>query len=107
MLGNKIDNIHTKTIYPPIKPPTHHCVDFIAEVRIFPIQIRLVWRKEVQVVFSTLFLILPGGSLKKGEPVIRWSKGGPLGNSGRLPYIVLTVGAIFRTSRRLKPGVLI
>ena len=71
ILGNHADNIHAKTIDSLLAPPVHHIEYFIADLWIFPVQIRLLLGKAVQIVHTGSLVKLPCGTAEAGSPVVR------------------------------------
>ena len=71
ILGNHADNIHAEAIDSLLAPPVHHVKDLIADLGIFPVQIRLFSGKTVQVIHAGMLVKLPCGAAEAGSPVVR------------------------------------
>ena len=71
ILGNHADDIHAEAIDSLLAPPVHHIEYFIADPGIFPVQIRLLSGKAVQIVHAGLLVKLPRGTAEAGSPVVR------------------------------------
>ena len=62
ILGDHADDIHSED--PLFAPPGHHIINFLAECRVFPVQIRLALCKEMQVIHLRFLIIFPRGAAK-------------------------------------------
>src|SRR5436190_12140944 len=67
--------VHTKSIHSFIKPKFYHFIDFFSHLLVFPIQVRLLYRKNMEIIGSCFAIILPGASflIKKTGPERRLS----------------------------------
>ena len=102
LFGNKGDHVLTEAVYTHIKPKPEYSFDFFPDEGIVHIQIGLLDGEQVQIIFPTHLIPLPGRSFKIALPVIREL-------SVRLcgpPDIVIRVGRDPLTAL-LKPFVLI
>ena len=59
-LPNHINNVHTESTNPFINPEIHHLIDFMTELFVFPVKVWLFLTEKVQVILTSLFVILPG-----------------------------------------------
>ena len=89
ILGDKADDIHAEAVNSLFQPPVHHVKDLVADLRVVPVEIRLLLGEEVQVILSRSLIILPGASAEAGAPVIRLLSILPVP-----PDIVIPVGII-------------
>ena len=58
-LSNHIDDIHPKTTDPLVDPKIHHIVNLLPKGLIFPIQVRLLLAKEVQIILLRSWIKFP------------------------------------------------
>ena len=70
-LGNHTDDVHAETVDALVAPPRHHIKYFPAHFGIIPVEIWLLPGKQVQLIHSCLFVILPCRPAKTGPPVVR------------------------------------
>ena len=70
ILGNHTDHIHTETVDSLVTPEFHHIVNFLAHFLIFPVQIRLFFGKQVQVIHLCLIVVFPCRTAECTTPVI-------------------------------------
>ena len=90
IFGNHTDNIHTETINSFFTPEFHHVINFLAYFFIFPIEIRLFFWKQMQIIHLSLRIIFPCRTTKYSAPVIR------LFSVYRIfPDIIITIWIIF------------
>ena len=67
-----IDNcINSETCQSLIKPPVDHCIDFFTNLRIFPVEIRLLFVEEVKIVFICTGDLFPCTAAEVRTPVVR------------------------------------
>ena len=70
ILGNHTDHIHTETVDSLVTPEFHHIVNFLAHFLIFPVQIRLFFGKQMQVIHLCLIVVFPCRTAEYTAPVI-------------------------------------
>ena len=99
--GDVGDHILTEAVHSHVQPKAQDRLDLLPNQRMIHVQIRLLHRKQVQIVFSADFVIGPGLALEIGIPVV-----GQLAISGRAPDIVIGVG-LDSLAALLKPLMLI
>ena len=85
----KRNYIHPESIDSFIQPEPQDIIYFLPHFRIFPVQIRLLFCKAVQIILGTLLCILPGRSAEAGSPVIDYFV---------FPYIVVAVRIVLTFS---------
>ena len=107
-LGNQRNHVHAEAVNAAVKPPVHHVVYRAAHSRIFPVEVRLLLRELMQVVFATLRAILPCRTAKVGAPLVGLGTGlaGSGAGTGGTPPIPVGV-LIILVFGRFKPGVFI
>src|SRR6266481_9444022 len=75
ILGDKRNDIHSETVDPTVdpfvQPEPHEIVDLTSYPWIVPIQVGLFFRKKMKIIFVPRSFLLPGGTGKKRNPVIR------------------------------------
>ncbi len=62
LFADIIDDIHPETGNAAFQPPVHHVMNFGTDLRVFPVQIGLAAREEMQVVFAGRLVERPGGA---------------------------------------------
>ena len=70
LLGNGVDDIQTEAAGALLHPPVHHIKQRLANLRIVPVQIRLLDGILVQIVLSAFFTPLPCAAAKHGLHLI-------------------------------------
>ena len=60
ILAYMVYDIHSVAAGTTIEPEVHHIVDGIPDLRIFPVEIRLLWREQREKVFICFGVIGPG-----------------------------------------------
>ncbi len=63
-------HVHTESVNAFVTPPGHHIEDFVADFWVIPVQVRLLFGEQMQVIHCGLFVILPCGTAETGAPVI-------------------------------------
>jgi len=103
-----VDSINTKAVDASLEPKDHGVVvDGLAGFFALPVEVRLLFAKEVEVVFLCRFIPLPGTASKVGPPVIRWLAVSFSIVLGRLPDVPIAPGVVFRRTRCLEPFMLV
>ena len=69
-LGDLTDDVHAESVNSAVHPPVHHLVDRLAKFGSFPIEVGLLGRELMEVVFTALRIIGPRGSTKIAPPAI-------------------------------------
>ena len=98
IFGNHTDNIHTETINSFFTPEFHHIVNFLAYFFIFPIEIRLFFWKQMQIIHLCLRIIFPCRTAECSSPVIRFFSVYRV-----FPDIIITIWIIFWLAAFNKP----
>jgi len=102
LLGNLIDHIQTESTRSFFHPPEDHIIDLTAHFWILPVQIRLFYRKLVEIVLFQFRHPFPGRSPKYGSHIIRIHALFPIS-----PDIIVMVRVILAFLCLLKPAMLI
>ena len=50
LLGNLVDHVQTEAANTFVHPPEDHIIDFSSDLRIFPVQIRLLYGKLMKII---------------------------------------------------------
>ena len=69
-LGDLTDDVHAESVNSPVHPPVHHLVDCLTQFGSFPIEVGLLGRELVEIVFTALRIIGPRGSAEIAPPAI-------------------------------------
>ena len=93
------DGIDAVAIHAFIVPEADNIKDFFFCLRIVPVEIRLFFCEEMQIILSTLRYIFPGTAAKHRHPAIRCTTI----RSRISPDIIITVGVVAGFSGFLKP----
>ena len=100
------DDVLPEAVHAHIQPEAENVLDFLPHLRICHVQIRLFFRKQVQIVLTQVFVVLPGVSLEHAGPVVR--RDAPAAADPSVPPdIVVVIGVVVALPALLKPGVLI
>lgn len=59
LLANKIDHIHAEAVNSFVKPISHDIIDSCPHGRVFPVEIRLLRSKQMEVILSRCFIVFP------------------------------------------------
>ena len=98
IFGNHTDNIHSEAIDSFFTPEFHHVINFLAYFFIFPIEIRLFFWKQMQIIHLSLRIIFPCRTAKCSAPVIRFFSVYRI-----FPDIIITIWIIFWFTAFNKP----
>ena len=101
-LADHGDDIHAETVNSLVAPPGHHIVYFVAHFGILPVEIRLFFREQMQIVLSRRFIEFPCGSAEIRSPV-----GGLMSVFGIFPDIIVTVWVVFGLAALDEPFMLV
>ena len=71
ILGNHADYVHAEAIDSLVAPEFHHIIDFLADLFIFPVQIRLFFGKKMEIIHLCLIIIFPCRTSENTAPVVR------------------------------------
>ena len=71
VLRDEVDDVHPEAVDPALHPATHHPVDRGADLRVLPVQVRLLAREQVQVVLAGGRVEIPGRPREERDPVGR------------------------------------
>ncbi len=83
-----VHHIHSEPVNPLFKPKAHGAViDGLPRLLILPVQVRLLFSKQMQVILPSMLVILPGLSRKVAPPVGRRQPRAVLGVARRLPDV--------------------
>ena len=108
-LGDVVDDIHAEATGSTFQPEVKNIVHSSADVRVLPIQVRLLGREECQVVF--LGLLIPGpGTMRFSQdhgPVVWGLAVSVLVVLGRLPMVPAALGVVFGRARLDEPVMLV
>ena len=96
-LRDHADHIHAEAINSLFAPPGHHIVHFLTYFRIIPVQIRLLFGEQVQIIHLSVLIILPCRTAKARAPVIFFFP----------PDIIIMVWIFLRFPALHKPSMLI
>ena len=69
-LGDHADDIHTEAVDAFLAPPVHHIENFFSYGRVFPVQVRLLRGKQMQVIHLGLRIVFPCGAGEAASPVV-------------------------------------
>ena len=58
--GDDVDRVHAEAVDAAREPPVHHVVDRVTDRGVFPVQVRLLPSKQVEVVLARGGVVLPG-----------------------------------------------
>ena len=56
---NQVNDIHPKTSHSLVNPAIHHVVNLLAQFFVFPVQIWLLFTKEVEIILARGLIIFP------------------------------------------------
>ena len=101
-LADEIDDIHPETADAQIDPEVHHLPDFPAQRGVLPVEVRLLFAVEMQVIFARFLGILPGAAPEIGLQVV-----GRAAVFAGTPDVEIPVGACLAAARLLEPAVFI
>ena len=73
-LRNQGNHIHTETVDSLLTPTVHHIENFFPHSLIFPVEIRLLLRKKMQIKLSCFLRESPGRTGEERTPVVRWKE---------------------------------
>ena len=103
LLADQVNHVQAEATDPLLDPPVHHLMDFLLDLRVFPVQIRLLLREQVEVIFTGHLIKLPGTAAKDRTLIIRCRS-----ILFRLaPDVIVTVWVVFRLAGFSEPRVLI
>src|SRR5207247_762858 len=88
---------------PAVEPEPEDTVELLDDVRVPPVELRLVAREVVQVVLAGRGIERPGRASEVADPVVRR----PAVGGGRTPDVVVASPRPPRPARILEPGVLV
>ncbi|CSC67733.1 Uncharacterised protein [Vibrio cholerae] len=100
LLGNEVNHVKSETIDTFFSPKSDDVFYFFSNLRIFPVQIGLLFGKQMQIILTGRFIQRPRTPAKFGLPVVRHTTVNRL-----TPNIVITVRAIAIAQCRLEPSV--
>src|SRR5699024_7523848 len=96
--GNLIDDIQTESSNTFVHPPKNHIVNLPSDLWIFPVQVRLFYRKLMEIILTKLRYPFPGRTAKGCLHIIREHSFLTI-----TPDIVVVVRIILAFLRLLKP----
>ena len=102
VFGNHADDIHTEAVDSFFTPEIHHVVNFLADFFVFPVEIRLFLREQMQVIHLGLSIIFPCGTAEYTTPVV-WF----FSIDRVFPDVVITVRIVFGFAAFDKPVVFV
>ena len=59
---DQADHIHAETVNSLLQPPVHHAEYFVPHNRIIPVEVRLFFGEQMQVIHTRLLIKLPGAA---------------------------------------------
>ena len=106
LLGDEGHHVLPEAVHPQVQPEAQDLLHLPAHLGVRHVQIRLLFGKEVEIVFVQTRVIFPGPALKKAGPVVG---GLPLAPDGlpRPPDVVVVIGVVLPLFALQKPGVLV
>lgn len=123
ILTDEVDHVHSEPICTFVEPEAHDIMHRLADGRVLPVEIWLLCRIEMEVIFTGQLIELPRApwmksdqdctgeasipTLEVRDPVIRGMSVPVLVKPGRLPDIPIAVLIILGASRLLEPLVLV
>ena len=96
------DCIQTEAVDPQVQPPADHPVDFFPHLRIFPVQIGLFRRKDMEIGLARVVIVSPGRAAEEALPSVR-----QLVFRGIRPQIIVAVRIVFAFFCFQKPRMLV
>ena len=105
-LRDVVDHILPESIHAHIEPEPHDGHNFLADLWIVHVEVRLFSGKDMQVILLTAFAVFPGESLKLAVPVVGRELAF-LFEAGIAPDVLVTVGIIPAFTALNEPGVLV
>ncbi len=108
-LRDEVDDVHAEPVDAAVEPPRHHVVDRAADVRVLPVEVRLLAREQVQVVLARRLVVLPRGAAEERAPVVGLGPGraGLHALARRTPPVPVAPGVGTAGARPAEPGVLV
>ena len=108
MFRDQGDHVHAEAVDAAIHPPVHHPVHGLANLRILPIQIRLLPGELVEVVLAALRIVLPSGTAEIRTPPVRLGTRSArlVARPGRTPPIPVGMRVV-PVAGGLEPGMLV
>ena len=108
MFRDQGDHVHAEAVDATVHPPVHHPVHGLANLRILPVEIRLLPGELVEVVFAALRIVLPSGTAEIRTPPVRLGARGArlVARPGRTPPIPVGVRVVL-VPGGLEPGMLV
>ena len=103
---NEIDNVLSETVHAQIQPKAHDVLDLFTDFGIVHVEIGLFFGKNVQIVLSSLLVILPGKAFELAVPVVGRKFGLPF-EMRVTPDVVIAVRIVLALAALDKPRVLI
>ena len=103
-LADEINYIHSETVNALVKPPQHHLVNTLAHFLVFPVQVHLLFCKEMKCPLIKIFIIIPRTAAEQRQPVV-WRCESFIGSV--TPNIIIVIRIIFAFKCLLEPIVLV
>lgn len=74
VFADKVDDVHSVATSTFIQPKVHHVMDCRSNIRVLPVEIRLLWSEKRKVILVGLLIVRPGAVRfsKDLGPVVRW-----------------------------------
>ena len=72
ILVEMVDSIHPKPVNTSVEPKSQHVAHGLLDLRIAPIEVRLLLEVRVVIVLTSDFVESPGGTAKLALPIVRW-----------------------------------
>src|SRR5215218_350617 len=109
VFGDEVDYVHAKTVDAALKPPAHHGVDRLTDLRVLPVEVGLLAREQVKVVLARFVVELPSRAGEYRAPVVRF--GTRIARAHALargtPPVPVALRVVFGGARLDEPGVLV
>ena len=105
-LADVSDHVFPEAVHAHIQPEPENVLDFLAHFRIRHVQVRLLFRKQVQVVLAQVLVVFPGVALKHARPVVR-RQAPAAADPAVPPDVIVVIGVVVAFPALLKPGVLV
>ena len=100
------DHILTESVDAHVQPEAHDVLDLFTYGWIAPVQVRLLFGEEMEIVLVQILVVFPGAALQDAGPVVR-RLAAAFGRCAVPPVIVIVIGIILPFKTLLEPEVLV
>ena len=90
--GNEGDDILAEAVHTQVEPKAHNVLDFVAHLRVIHVEVRLLFGKDMQVVFAGFLVAFPGAAFHQRQPVV--GRSFAVFASALAPDVVVMVAAV-------------